>query len=364
MAGKPLKPQGKSNRNGKTPSKATPARTTQKPNAGAAGKKPAVRTSGLVKKAAPQKTSTPTRKTSSPRTAAGNSGLSVDRKLDILGIVLALGGILSVLSLMSVSNGSITASWELLLSRAFGWGKYLFPFGMLAAGLWLILRKFERIPQLAVERLAGLFLLFLNVLAWFHFFSYIREGVNPMELAALGTGGGYIGGGILYLLLGALGRGGTAIALIAWSLISLALTLDRTIIELFNWASPIVSGAWRRFLESWPQPAGRPAEMPPDYGGGFAPPPAEGAAVEVGDEAVDCPDEGGLPGAGRAGHQDEVTRVDRQIDGSQGWLALMRVAVAEMVEPDHRRGSTTAGTVSRTQAMPSATSKGGQRSVG
>jgi len=64
--------------------------------------------------------------------------LSLDRQLDILGIVLvALAGI-TLLSFLSATRGSLTESWVNFLSRIFGLGVYLVPFGMGLAGLWLL----------------------------------------------------------------------------------------------------------------------------------------------------------------------------------------------------------------------------------
>ena len=95
--------------------------------------------------------------------------LSLDRKLDIIGIFLALVGLVTLLSLVSVNRSSLTSAWIGLLDRAFGWGTYLLPGALLLVGLWLILRNFERIPWPSVERIFGALLLFLNILGWMHF---------------------------------------------------------------------------------------------------------------------------------------------------------------------------------------------------
>ena len=170
------------------------------------------------------------------------SGLSLDRKLDIIGVVSVLIGLLTLLSLLSTSRSSVTGQWVAALRLAFGWGMYVFPFGLLLGGLWLILRNFERIPQVAVERLLGIGLLFLNVLAWAHFAITLTSPLDTFELAQQGLGGGYLGAWLAHLLLLALGRGGTAVALGAWLLIALALTLDLTVLELFAWIPPLFAG--------------------------------------------------------------------------------------------------------------------------
>ncbi len=197
------------------------------------------------------------------------TGLSLDRKLDLLGVGLTLAGLLILLSLLSSTHGSLTGSLVGVIAQAFGAGMYLFPFGLAATGLWLILRNFERIPQFVVERVLGLVLFFLHLLVDFHWLAVLRSGQAAYDLAASGLGGGYLGALILQTLLNALGRGGTAVALLAWLLVALALSLDLTIIELFGWIPPMLlriqdwaSDAWHARREA-PAPsypaAGTPA---------------------------------------------------------------------------------------------------------
>lgn len=162
-------------------------------------------------------------------------GLSLDRKLDIVGMVFALVGLLTLLGLLSTTNSLLTGWWVTGLGRAFGWGRFIFPFGMILFGVWLLLRNFERIPQLAIERLVGIFLLFLTALAGMHFVQMILSGETPVRLAEVGLGGGYVGALISGLLQTALGVGGTAIALAALTLVGAALALDITIIEMAGW---------------------------------------------------------------------------------------------------------------------------------
>jgi len=161
--------------------------------------------------------------------------------LDIIGVFLSLLGMLTLLSLLSASHGSLTGSWVDMIAKAFGLGRFVFPFGLLLAGLWLVLRNFERIPQLALERLLGFVLLFVNLLVLVHFAIYLVEQKDIIAMAEAGSGGGYAGALLLEILLTSLGRGGTGIALLAWLLIALALSLDVTVLELFGWIPPILA---------------------------------------------------------------------------------------------------------------------------
>ncbi|HEX7973296.1 MAG TPA: DNA translocase FtsK, partial [Anaerolineales bacterium] len=167
-------------------------------------------------------------------------GMSLDRKLDILGIVLALVGLLTLLSLLSPINSSWTGSWVSLIGRTFGMGMYIFPFGLIVAGLWLVLRNFERVPQLAVERVLGFILLYANLLTDLHFWVVTRTHQAAFALAENGQGGGYLGAVAWQGLYTALGTGGAAIALAAWLLISLAMALDVTVVDLVRWIPPLI----------------------------------------------------------------------------------------------------------------------------
>ncbi len=175
-------------------------------------------------------------RSSQPRSAPRpvRQGLSLDRKLDILGIALALAGLLTLLSMLSPINGSLTGGWVAALGVTFGWGMYLFPIGLMASGLWLVLRNFERVPQLAAERLLGLFLLYLGLLAIFHYLDMLLTGQKALELARLSSGGGYVGAATGGALVTAFGFGGAAIGLVCWLIIALALTLDVTIGEMLG----------------------------------------------------------------------------------------------------------------------------------
>jgi S-DNA-T family DNA segregation ATPase FtsK/SpoIIIE len=134
-----------------------------------------------------------------------------------------------------------------VLRKGFGWGMYLLPLTLLAVGLWLILRNFEHIPLPSVERLLGLGLLYVNLLAVFHLILLPDTRQAALALAESGQGGGYVGAVALEVLHTALGLGGAAVALLAWFLIALALSLDVSVLELFRWLPPLVS----RLQERW-----------------------------------------------------------------------------------------------------------------
>lgn len=164
--------------------------------------------------------------------------LSIDRRLDVIGIVLALVGLLTLLSLISAERSTLTGGLIRYLGQVFGWGMYILPAGLIAIGLWLVLRNIERVPTFSIERVTGVILLYLWLLTVMH---AIIAAPELAEQAALdGAGGGYLGSLFERMLWLGLGSAGAVIAMIAWLLIGLTLTLDVPIRELFKWVGPLV----------------------------------------------------------------------------------------------------------------------------
>ncbi len=159
--------------------------------------------------------------------------LSSERRLDLTGIVLAIAGILILLTLFASSRSTLTADLVRFLGQIFGWGVYVLPIALFIFGIWLILRRNERLPALSLERTVGSILLFVWLLTTMH--SIIAQPVMADVAALDGAGGGYIGSVFERLLFFGLGFWGAIIALMAWLLIALTMTLDITIQDLFRW---------------------------------------------------------------------------------------------------------------------------------
>ena len=232
----PSKPTGKAPAK---PQKAA-AKPAPKPNPKAGGKTPAPVKGG--KTPAPAKKARPRLKLPRLGKPLGaymprpiREGISLDRKLDILGIILVLVGLLTLLSFLSAVNSSLTGGWVTALGWGLGWGRYLFPLGLIAGGLWLVLRNFERIPPLALERVLGFALLFGVLLVGLHLVVGAATGQGAFDLAQAGEGGGYLGALASEGLRAVLGLGGAVIALLAVFVIALALALDTSVQVLLGW---------------------------------------------------------------------------------------------------------------------------------
>lgn len=158
--------------------------------------------------------------------------------MDLIGVVMALVGLLTLLSLFSSNRGTLSSTWIRFLAQLFGWGVYLFPLALLALGVWLIARRVERLPRLSPERSIGLILLFIALLPLLHGLS--GSAATAIERAQAGQGGGYIGAFLQRGLVNAFGGAAAAILLLAWLLIALAFTLNLTIAEMFAWTGPLL----------------------------------------------------------------------------------------------------------------------------
>jgi S-DNA-T family DNA segregation ATPase FtsK/SpoIIIE len=282
MANKTSKSSSKSRRGTRKP--------TRKPKSGSAsaGRKPGKRTGG--KKPTPPKK--PARgKKPPPKQQPVREGLSLDRKLDIIGVVLTLVGVLTLLSYLSANKSDLTGGWASVLGQVFGVGMYVFPFGLITGGLWLVLRNFESVPKLEAERILGVILLFANLLAFVHFFNMLRTESSALDLAQEGAGGGYVGAFGAGFLNAALGMGGAAIVLIAWLLISLTLVMDITVVQMVGWFPPLMNRLSDWAIETWEsyRPFGGRQEGIPNYPA-YTPPAAGAGSEYEGPPAV-------LPGA-------------------------------------------------------------------
>jgi S-DNA-T family DNA segregation ATPase FtsK/SpoIIIE len=225
----------------KTTKKSTRTATKSKPRRSTAPRQSSRSSTKATARSAPTK-NTPV--------ALPSSGLSLDRKLDITGVVLALVGLLILLILFSANRSGSSQNVLAYLLLIFGWGAYLLPAAMIALGLWLVLRNFERIPRISVERFTGIVLLYFVLLAIFQLLTFPNSFEESLAIAAQGKGGGYIGAYFYGFLQALLGSGGAAIVLLALLLIALALILDVTIAGLFRWVSPLslrVQDAWDDF---------------------------------------------------------------------------------------------------------------------
>ncbi len=209
--------------------------------------------------------------------------LSPERKIDILGTILALLGLVTLLSLASANRSAFLGWWVSLWKKAFGWGMPLFGLALLLGGVWLIARHVERLPRLSVERFTGIVLLLLNLPTMLH--GLIAGSPEAAQAAAqAGKGGGYLGSLILQGLLLGIGKAATVIVLLAWLMIALALTLDVSLQDMFE----RLAAAFNRVRRRGPGPGSVAPSSPPTKATSVHPfpIPLPSSAQDTGEELV------------------------------------------------------------------------------
>ena len=196
-----------------------------------------------------------------PMRASWWSTLSPERKLDVVGAVMSVVGILILLILFSAQKSALTGSLIHLFQQMLGWGIYILPVALILMGLWLILRRIEKLPPLSLERATGIILFFLWLLTLMH-------SIIPLETAdqavLLGIGGGYIGNLFARVLLNGFGSAGAAVILLAWLMITIAMIFDIAVVDLFRWVNPL----FLKIREELAKPIKKPAKP-------FSPGPAQ-----------------------------------------------------------------------------------------
>ena len=171
--------------------------------------------------------------------------ISPDRKLDLLGFFIALVGGLTLLLAFSATPGGFGAAWLGFWKGLLGWGLYAFLVALVLLGLWLVLRRFERIPPLRTRRLIGAGLLFGNLLLLLHAYAAPADPALAQAVAAAGEGGGRLGVALLLWLQNGLGTVGMWVAALAWFLVAFFLTFDVSLFRAIDWLGSL----WARWRE-------------------------------------------------------------------------------------------------------------------
>jgi len=218
------------------------------------------RFSGLFKrgKRSPARKPAPTKKPAKDTPPA--EGMSLDRKLDFTGVLLAFVGVLTLFSLLSPDRSGVANTWVTLWRSAFGWGVYIFPLALILIGVWLIARNFEIVPRPDPERMIGLAILFVLLLVVMHVTVSPADPAIAYALAREGKGGGQLGATLMVFFESGLGMLGLVLLVVAGSIIGLALMLDTSVVNLFTWVPPLIL----RIQDAWDErrAARRTARMP------------------------------------------------------------------------------------------------------
>lgn len=180
-----------------------------------------------------------------------------DRMQDVTGLLLIILGMVCALSLFAKTDTVVTGWVDGVLRWFAGWGVWILPLALIYWGVSILLRNVDAFPHLPFEQTAGLVLLYVNILAFFHFFAGGSQ--NPYPLAEAGQGGGILGGISLRFLVVGLGEVGAFLVLLAWLLLALIFSFDMSfqqVVEatgrIFGWVQT-TSAAGGEMLDEFRQ---------------------------------------------------------------------------------------------------------------
>ena len=186
-------------------------------------------------------------------------GLSLDDKLDILGVLLVIASIVLSLSALSANPGALIAPINDFLGRLLGQGALAAPITMFALGVWLIMRYFgEEAPLMDLRRGAGALLLYCSLLVILQFFETFTSAYANVDLAEPSTlripleltwtlkrAGGWLGAQLYLLLLTTVGELGALFVVVGAILLGTRFASEVSTYEMARWSM----GAWRRGAE-------------------------------------------------------------------------------------------------------------------
>jgi len=198
---------------------------------------------------------------SSPKSKSKKTSPPPKQNPVLTGLLLSALGIVTGLGLFSSQSSTILSTIQSLLLKGFGWGSYPLPLLLLGGGLLILLRKMEGIPKFSPVQIAGVVILYLAGLISLQYFTFPVDFNASRTIAAGGLGGGYAGAYLLAPLQATFGSAGTAIAIFAVILLSLSLTLDIPILDLFKWIPGFMGSLKTLFQKLFPKQE-KPAQAP------------------------------------------------------------------------------------------------------
>ena len=168
--------------------------------------------------------------------------ISLDsRQREILGLLLLALGVLTLLSLLNISPGTVSGWWAVFLYRLFGWGAYPVALALGAGGVILLAHNLQPGNIIGWKMVIGLELVLLASLALVHLLS---PNPDPLQLARDGGGGGYVGWAVSSVLSQALGSLMAFLILLTTAIVGLILTFDLSLNQIQNG----LTSAWKAGL--------------------------------------------------------------------------------------------------------------------
>ena len=121
--------------------------------------------------------------------------------------------------------GMVGESLGNLVGVMIGWAKWIFPIFLIMGSIVLLLRKET---SFYVSKLIGLFITFVSLTGFFHWFFDVSE---MAKVAKAGSGGGYVGYGVAFVAVKFLGTAGGLVVIVALLLIGIIVAFNFSIIH-------------------------------------------------------------------------------------------------------------------------------------
>jgi S-DNA-T family DNA segregation ATPase FtsK/SpoIIIE len=202
---------------------------------------------------------------------------NAQRRLDLLGAALAGLAVVTALGIFSERSNRAVEWIMSVLEMGFGWGIYGLPLALVFYGLWILIRRFENTPPLSLRHVLGSLLIYLGLQTALQFAVLPPDFPASRAAARAAAGGGYLGAALLAPLQALFGLGGAGIALLAWLILSISLTFNIPVVDLFRWVPMLFQSLKTAAAKLFP-----PREQPslPDLTGGKAAKPSPQLALE------------------------------------------------------------------------------------
>jgi S-DNA-T family DNA segregation ATPase FtsK/SpoIIIE len=187
---------------------------------------------------------------------------------EIIGGIMFLFAVITLLSLLGLTKGSLSDWWASLFHQLFGWGAIpaAVLVGILGGGLglsrfWpLSAREMEgsetnlaekKKNSLPLDVVIGLELLLVVGLTVVHLLA-TPEAEQALRLAWEGGGGGFVGWGISQFLVDLIGLTATSLVLLMVGLVALSLTFRLGLADAASWAERLNEWSRRRLDDMQP----------------------------------------------------------------------------------------------------------------
>jgi S-DNA-T family DNA segregation ATPase FtsK/SpoIIIE len=161
---------------------------------------------------------------------------------EIMGGVLLLITVITLLSLLTLTEDAFSDWWATLFTYLFGWGAI--PAALLLGGLGVLLtfgRLSEETRTIPLDLVIGVELLFVVILAVVHM-TAAPDSQQALRLVRGGAGGGLVGWGISTFLVDLIGMPPTGLILLVVGLAALGLTFRLNVMDVAYWTER--AGEW------------------------------------------------------------------------------------------------------------------------